>query len=171
MALKAGYKGIKNSLLSLIKFITSIGDGLVFDAGELSANLGEGLEFDSDGKIKVSDSGSSVVKDNIFTGDFNVFSATSYTEIPFTEDINDYEYLIFRGYGLTNTGAKELFNAFITKADAVSGDEVVIFSFYMYNNAGVYVKGKYDTDAFKIIKGSASWFSGFHITAVDAVKF
>lgn len=171
MALKAGYKGIKNSLLSLIKFITSIGDGLVFDAGELSANLGEGLEFDSDGKIKVSDPGSSVTKDNIFTGDFNVFTATNYTEITFTEDITDYDYLIFRGYGLTNTGDKELFNAVIAEADAVSGDEIVIFSFYMYNNAGVFVKGKYESGAFKIIKGVANWFSGFHITAVDAVKF
>ena len=170
MALKAGYKGIKKSLLSLIKFITSIGDGLVFDAGELSANLGEGLEFDSDGKIKVSES-SSVTKDNIFTGDFNVFSATTYTEITFTEDITDYDYLIFRGYGLTNTGDKELFNAVIAEEDAISGDEIVIFSFYMYNNAGVFVKGKYESEAFKILKGASSWFTGFHITAVDAIKF
>ena len=70
MALKAGYRGVKKSFLDIInsiKLITSIGDGLDFDSGELSvkagkgisfdeydtvtADLGDGLDFDEDGKV------------------------------------------------------------------------------------------------------------------------
>lgn len=56
MALKAGYRGVKKSFLDIInsiKLITSIGDGLDFDSGELSVNAGDGLSFDEDGKATV----------------------------------------------------------------------------------------------------------------------
>ena len=45
MSLKAGYKGIKNNLLNKIKampFISTIGDGLTLEDGELSATGGGG---------------------------------------------------------------------------------------------------------------------------------
>ena len=45
MALKAGYKGIKNNLLNKLKampFISTIGDGLILEDGELSATGGGG---------------------------------------------------------------------------------------------------------------------------------
>lgn len=45
MALKAGYKGIKNNLLNKLKvmlFISEIGDGLTLENGELSATGGGG---------------------------------------------------------------------------------------------------------------------------------
>ena len=54
MALKAGYRGVKKSFLDIInsiKLITSIGDGLDFDSGELSIEAGDGISFDEDGKV------------------------------------------------------------------------------------------------------------------------
>ena len=60
MALKAGYKGVKNSLVSFIeslvgsKVIKSIGDGLsLSDAGELELDIGDGLEIDASDELVV----------------------------------------------------------------------------------------------------------------------
>ena len=58
MALKAGYKGVKKSVLdSLLSLLGSlaikdVGDGLTLDSdGELSVDVGDGLTFDSGGEL------------------------------------------------------------------------------------------------------------------------
>lgn len=60
MALKAGYKGVKNSLISFVeslvgsKVIKSIGDGLsLSEAGELEVNIGDGLSASEAGELEV----------------------------------------------------------------------------------------------------------------------
>lgn len=110
MALKAGYKGIKKSVLdSLLSLLGSvvikdIGDGLALDSdGELAADIDTStMEFTEEGKLSAKIP-SSFKKDLLYGNSSITFPPSTETSITLNEDITDYDYICFvLGFNTTN---------------------------------------------------------------------
>lgn len=97
MALKAGYYGVKKSLIGAInsllsaKIIKSIGDGLdLTPEGELGVKVGENLEVDEDGNLNCTASGGKTYSTSEFdTGDKWIGGKTIYGKVIFP---NSYDF-------------------------------------------------------------------------------
>lgn len=102
MALKAGYYGVKKSLIDTIRAITSslliqdIGDGLEYDeeTGELSSDIksvGDGLVLDENGELSVDGDIGGYKKDLLYGSSTITYPASQSTDYTLAHDIKDYD--------------------------------------------------------------------------------
>lgn len=133
MALKAGYKGVKNSLMYFIeslvgsKVIKSIGDGLsLSEAGELEVDIGDGLDIDESDKLAVKlGSGLSFDSDGAIESDSTGGIGYSTTEFDTGNKWIDGKTI----YGRVFTGLTISNNTFSTDIDlGVEADTIVDIS-------------------------------------------
>lgn len=128
MALRAGYYGIKKSVLAAIsnlsgaKIIKSIGDGLkLTSAGKLSCDIDtDTMEFKSG---KLSAKGGSA-KDLLYGNETITHPPTQTTSIQLSEDFTNYDMLLVVG-GFTSSGIKAIEN-WIVDAQDLAGFETAI---------------------------------------------
>ncbi len=124
MALKAGYKGVKKSVLdSLLSLLGSlaikdVGDGLTLDSdGELSVDVGDGLTFSSDGELsadidtdtmefkdgKLSALVQSAGKIDLIGGSDDISTATPLSTIDISAAIDNYDIILLNSMFYQNS--------------------------------------------------------------------
>lgn len=128
MALRAGYYGVKKSVLAAIsnlsgaKIIKSIGDGLkLTSAGKLSCDIdSDTLEFKS-GKLSVK---GGFTKDLLYGNEVITFPPAQSTSIQLSEAFTDYDLLLVVG-GFVSSNVKCVEN-WIADAQDLAGFETAI---------------------------------------------